>query len=208
MGVVVHIVRHGKAAGQRPDAALTEEGRAQASEAGRKLLGMIPEGAAVKIYASPFKRTQETSDLIAREFAGKRKTYTTRLRKQLEIQVKDWDKWAESVKEAGGFEKYVEKWFRDEVDPAVGGGATAHAEKIEELLKFPKKLADRIPERKQLHFVYATHAIVDPLIERLTGKSYKELGGTIGNCETFSIYFPKSGRPFAEYRGQKLEVKR
>ncbi|KAI9012199.1 2,3-bisphosphoglycerate-dependent phosphoglycerate mutase [Hyaloraphidium curvatum] len=74
------LVRHGESQGNRdwrvmatvPDhlLELTERGRRDAFEAGRRLRGMVEDGERVRFYVSPYVRTRQTLEEILRSFGG------------------------------------------------------------------------------------------------------------------------------------------
>jgi phosphohistidine phosphatase len=67
MGTTLCLLRHGRATGQGPDAALMPEGEKYVAALGRRLAG---EGfAPARAYTSPYRRARETARILLAEVA-------------------------------------------------------------------------------------------------------------------------------------------
>ena len=91
------LIRHGESEGNQnstiysttPDHAigLTERGREQARECGRKLTKLIGEKEILTFFVSPFRRSKETCDLICQEFPEER---ILKVREDPRIREQEW----------------------------------------------------------------------------------------------------------------------
>jgi broad specificity phosphatase PhoE len=214
--VVVHLLRHGekmKVEGEKEEV-LTEKGHQQAFKAGRELRELIPKNAIVKMYASPFKRVQQTREEIAMGLG--RPSRAPRTRESLAIgKATNPEREKELFKELGQ-QEFVTRIVKGTLEPGVTESSEQTASRLR---RQTLELAGRIVGKrksilarvfsKPIHLVFATHqGGLDKLVMKLTGKELEELGGLSGYLERLSVEVPYKGPLRLHYRGKVYEAPR
>lgn len=209
----VYLFRHGEAQGEGVGAELTEKGRGQAREAGRKLFTQIKEsgGGVIKLFRSPLRRAEQTAEIM-------QATIAEMLTEQEEGNIrlmKERDR--EALRAPGvigplrkqGIEDPIEYWLRN---PQILEGKNPEivAERLKRLLNRLKKIADRLPPGEKVYYICVTHEVPQAaLLNQLTGKTLNELGGGIENCESTLVQIKgKKEEPLRIiFRDKQLELR-
>lgn len=208
-------LRHGQSASQEINAALTEQGRRQAEEAGERILNHVVAcgGGAIKIVRSPVHRAFETGDIV--EQTIERLITERKLEESVHLLTSTY-KHRETLRAAGLFEKLqslkqpnpIEYWL--EHPESIPGTTPAEISKnLQTMIATMQKVTNKLPPGEKIFYIGVTHEIPEAaLLKTLTGKTPTEFGGTIKNCESISVHLTAKSNelPQIEFRGQKIEV--
>lgn len=175
---LIYFVRHGeselnaKGIRQGPDGKLTEKGRDQALEAAKKF--PKEKGSAQIIISSPYERTRETTDIIAKELNIKKIDYTPLLaeRKNPSEIVGHWK------------EEVLVKLIVDQIDKSFHDDNFRYSdeENFIDLKTRAKDLLSYIKGRPEKRIIMVTHSIFLKMVvsymlkgDALTASEYNKL---------------------------------
>lgn len=205
--VVVHFVRHGEITSYRPDAGLTEEGKKQSLEAGKRLIVKIGEGGMVKFISSPFQRALESNEemikglneAIEEQKRADIKIYTSRKQKRLRALDRRDDSQLRKLSKAG--QDAIGYWLQGLIsEEEVESPASVFA-RLEEFTKRRQKISQRLPKGPAIHYVCVTHS---PIMRSLLKESFGEDLGSPKMGESIELSFG-SGSPQVHFWDRSVE---
>lgn len=186
-----YLFRHAEASGEGLDSELTERGKDQAIKAAQNLLEQIIQGGGgvIKFLSSPVRRAKVTSEIMQhaiQEILVERQIKDIRL-----ISPRDRD----ALRAAGVIGPLKERGVDDPIDywlknpNALEGKCPSEiARKLQEMISFFQKIADRLPAGEKIYYIGVTHEVPQAaLLHKVGGRTLNELGGNIQNCESIKI---------------------
>lgn len=211
--VDLYLIRHGEAESQEKNAKLSSKGRLQAEIAAFCLLSDIwsQGGGLLKFCNSPTPRAQETSDIMQAKIqkiieSSKNspiKLYNPRVTTSLEAAGVI----GPLMKMGIPYEKAIEHWL---TNPEVVEGKTPRViyKRLQEFLRRGQRLADRLPPGEKIFYIGVTHEVPQvALLNQVSGKTLKEFGGSIQNCELIRIGLKGKSEEGAIIKFRNLEMK-
>ncbi len=190
-GIDFYLFRHAEASGEGLDSELTERGKEQATKAAQNLLEQIIQngGGVIKFLSSPVRRAKVTSEIMQhaiRETLAKQQIKDVRL-----MSPRDRD----ALRAAGvigplkerGIDDPIDYWLKNP-DALEGKSLTETAQKLQGMINFFQKIADRLPAGEKIYYIGVTHEVPQAaFLHEVSGQTLNELGGNIQNCESIKI---------------------
>jgi len=128
----LYLIRHGQKKSELGNPVLTDLGKAQAAQTGR----FLRQFSISEVIASPFARTVETAELIAKELELEHTLH------EALVERMNWDDPAVS------YEQFVHEWIRStkdrEYQPKFGDSSRATGQRIEQLISSVLKPSQQI----------------------------------------------------------------
>lgn len=206
-----YLFRHAEASGEGLNSELTERGKEQAAKAAQDLLEQIIQkgGGVIKFLSSPVRRAKITSEIMQNAI---QEIITERQIKEVRL-MSPRDR--EALRAAGvigplkerGIDDPIDYWLKNP-DALEGKNPTETAQKLQEMISFFQKVADRLPAGEKIYYIGVTHEVPQAaFLHEISGQTLNELGGNIQNCESIKVELVGKSEECAIIKFRNKEMK-